>query len=176
MQNPWSETLSAMASGHSVKNADLFIRQSIWGLNNSQQCFGCLKYPGKHQHNQVWRLCQRDRPKGLLPCPDNSMSLRAEVTVCPAPGCLLERPPVSAHFPTEKGLQEAQGRRHEKLEEWWLGTLTPRHPRCQHTQSQLQAAGWVRPKQCVKPGSTILSYFCLVKMPNLTETISSHLK
>lgn len=105
-----------MASGHSVKIANLFIGQSIWGLANSQQCLACLKYLGKHQHTQVQRLHQVDRPEGLLPYPDNSVSLKAKMTdrvPGPHPGS------DSTHFPTEKG----KWVRHPGLQEAWRGGL-----------------------------------------------------
>ena len=76
--------------GISVKNANLF---SPWDILSGDcrilECLGYLKYLGKHQHNQVGRLCQGDRPKGPLPYTDNSMALKAKVTVCPGPGCIL---------------------------------------------------------------------------------------
>lgn len=159
-----------------------FTRHSIWGLSNSQQCLGCLQYPVNHQHNQIQRLSRRTDLKGLLPYPDNSMSLKTRVTVCPTPGCILEQWPDSAHFPAEKGrwfshlgLQEAQGRRPRKLEAT-VGRHNRRVPRSQGTQSQLQGASWLDLAKASKANSTILSFFCLGKMSNLTETISSCLK
>lgn len=154
-----------------------FIRHSIWGLSNSQQYLGCLQHPGNHQHNQIQRLRRTDL-KGLPSYPDNSVSLKRRVTVCPTPGYILEQWSDSAHFPAQKGswfrhlgLQETQGRRPRKLE-MMVGRHTSRVLRSQSTQSFKELAGWIWPKQ-VKPDSTILSFFCLGKMSYLTETISS---
>lgn len=128
-----------------------FIRHSIWGLSNSQQYLGCLQHPGNHQHNQIQRLRRTDL-KGLPSYPDNSVSLKRRVTVCPTPGCILEQWSDSAHFPAQKGrwfrhlgLQETQGRRPRKLE-MMVGRHTSRVPRSQGMQSFKELAGWIWPK------------------------------
>lgn len=43
-----------------------FLRLSIWGLSNSQQCLGSLQYPVNHQHNQIQRLSRTELKGSLL--------------------------------------------------------------------------------------------------------------
>lgn len=84
------ETLPKTAIvGISVKNADLSFHQTLHLGTNSLQCLTC---PGKNQQNQIQRLCvEGTGRKGLPPYPDNSVSLKAKETVCPAPSCILEQ-------------------------------------------------------------------------------------
>lgn len=119
------------------------------------KCLSCLKYHGKHQHNQIQRPCRGDRPKGLLPYPDNSVSLKAKVTVYPL-GCLLEPRCDSAHIPRERQVVQirrpARGPEVEAQEarRVMVGRLASRHPGSQGTHSQLHPAAWVWPKQCLR--------------------------
>lgn len=76
----------------SVKKANLFFSSDTLSADCILlECPGCLKYLGKHQHNQVGKPCQGNRPKWFLPYLDNSVSLKAKVTVCPAPDCIPEQ-------------------------------------------------------------------------------------
>lgn len=145
MQNPWSETLPRMASGHSLSSTltrssdspsgDWVIRSSALVVlytvasTSITRCGGVSTGQTYRASPLSWQL---HVPKGRgdsAPCPWQPPG--AATCFCTLP--YKERP---ARGPGE----EAQ-----KARRVMVGRFTPRCPRSQRTQSQLQAAGWVWP-------------------------------
>lgn len=144
----------------SVKNADLFIHQTLSGNCIVLKCLGCLKDLSKHQPNQV--MCQGyvkgTDLKGFSPALKSLVSPKAKVTVCHRRlhpiavigFCTLHykgtcRPPRSAR----------SQKRHRKLEEsWGWGSSLGSHEARAQNHSFKELAGFG--PTC----KTTLSSFC----------------
>lgn len=74
--------------GISVKNANLSFHPTLHLGTNSQQCLHVLARTSRTRHKGSIKGTDL---KGLLPDPDNSVSLKVKVTAYLAPSCILQQ-------------------------------------------------------------------------------------